>query len=603
MSRLEKETFKLLKVEEDRRRFKEMFWKARDPSPHTPANEYRATYYQRVRYAKTRLEGANSDRGRIYILLGKPKNISTFSGHQRLVECELWHYISNDDSGLVPFMNLLFFRPKDSGRFHLFHPGIHQSNDLLAPFVENQARSPRDAYRMVAMDSEELAQATLSVIPGEVNPNTSYTMGSSNFVLQKIYSLPERDVKKNYIRNFRLPQGYVSVTSSTKEIRGYVDISISQYSGFTFLNYSFMPENLTTSKLAADKHVGKINLSIRIEDLQGQLIFQNERKYDLTLDKSKLSRIRESKIVFRDFIPIIPGVFNVTVTYLNKSTDDFFTTTKKIDTITTLPCLLGFEIRNLTGNKFTSYAANQRMVLSDPRFLFGREDALEGLVFCQSPPRIMLQKSSSNPQPIEIKSSLKEKGCFHFTHPLKDIKDGNYVLSVTSTDGRTYSQKLHILPPYMKKKRSLALEKSDPPTAIHNYIFVLGQEYYYQGKFSKSIEEYKKLPQKLWNGQTLPIIARAYYGLKNYKKVMQLLDRPEVKKDYAILSMLANSAIEEKELIKAAALLKELQKYQDTAEINRLLAAVSLSLGDQKSAKKYFEKAKNLSEQHPVEKD
>ena len=107
ITRMERSVAKLLETVEERKRFQEMFWKARDPNPNTPQNEYKIEYYRRVDYAKRRLGGTNSDRGRIYILLGKPFETENFSGYSNLVDCEIWSYRTGGRDGLFPFMNLI----------------------------------------------------------------------------------------------------------------------------------------------------------------------------------------------------------------------------------------------------------------------------------------------------------------------------------------------------------------------------------------------------------------------------------------------------------------------------------------------------------------
>ena len=72
ITKTERSVFESLQTEEDKKKFQELFWKARDPRPETPQNEYKMEFYRRYKYAETDLEGANSDRGRIYILLGDP---------------------------------------------------------------------------------------------------------------------------------------------------------------------------------------------------------------------------------------------------------------------------------------------------------------------------------------------------------------------------------------------------------------------------------------------------------------------------------------------------------------------------------------------------
>ncbi len=64
---------------EDRGKFIAEFWKRRDPSPQTQANEFRQQYYTRLAVAdkafRAGIPGWMTDRGRIYILLGPPTDV------------------------------------------------------------------------------------------------------------------------------------------------------------------------------------------------------------------------------------------------------------------------------------------------------------------------------------------------------------------------------------------------------------------------------------------------------------------------------------------------------------------------------------------------
>ena len=72
----EKKIFKTLKTDDEREQFIEQFWLRRDPDPDTDVNEYREEYYQRIAYANENfasgIPGWKTDRGRIYIMFGKP---------------------------------------------------------------------------------------------------------------------------------------------------------------------------------------------------------------------------------------------------------------------------------------------------------------------------------------------------------------------------------------------------------------------------------------------------------------------------------------------------------------------------------------------------
>src|SRR2546429_845165 len=75
----EKAAFKRLTTDEERYQFIEQFWLRRDPSPDTVENEFRDEHYERIAYANERFAsgkpGWKTDRGRIYIIQGKPDEI------------------------------------------------------------------------------------------------------------------------------------------------------------------------------------------------------------------------------------------------------------------------------------------------------------------------------------------------------------------------------------------------------------------------------------------------------------------------------------------------------------------------------------------------
>lgn len=72
----ERDAFKKLVTDEEREQFIELFWRRRDPDPDTDENEYREEYYERIAYANEHfasgIPGWKTDRGRIYIMYGKP---------------------------------------------------------------------------------------------------------------------------------------------------------------------------------------------------------------------------------------------------------------------------------------------------------------------------------------------------------------------------------------------------------------------------------------------------------------------------------------------------------------------------------------------------
>jgi GWxTD domain-containing protein len=105
----ERKAFKNLSNDEEREAFIENFWLRRNPNPDSPDNEYREEHYRRIAYANEHYAagkpGWKTDRGRIYIMWGKPDSIDSHpsgGAYQRPMEegggqtstfpFETWHY-------------------------------------------------------------------------------------------------------------------------------------------------------------------------------------------------------------------------------------------------------------------------------------------------------------------------------------------------------------------------------------------------------------------------------------------------------------------------------------------------------------------------------
>jgi GWxTD domain-containing protein len=130
----ERATWKRLKTDEERESFIESFWLRRDPTPDTIDNEYRDEHYERIAYANEHfasgIPGWKTDRGRIYIMYGKPDEIESHpSGgtYDRPIEqgggttstfpFEIWRYRYIE--GIGNEVLLEFVDPSMSGEYHM----------------------------------------------------------------------------------------------------------------------------------------------------------------------------------------------------------------------------------------------------------------------------------------------------------------------------------------------------------------------------------------------------------------------------------------------------------------------------------------------------
>src|SRR5215831_1143508 len=130
----ERATFKRLQTDEEREQFIEQFWLRRDPTPDTVENEFKEDHYARIAYANERfasgIPGWKTDRGRIYILYGKPAEIESHAAggtYERPIQegggttstfpFEIWRYRYIE--GIGNEVILEFVDPTMSGEYHL----------------------------------------------------------------------------------------------------------------------------------------------------------------------------------------------------------------------------------------------------------------------------------------------------------------------------------------------------------------------------------------------------------------------------------------------------------------------------------------------------
>ena len=134
LTQAERDAWKKLQTDDEREKFIEDFWRARDPDPDTEENEFKQEYFERVAYANEHFSsgkpGRLTDRGRIYIKFGKPDEVESHpaggayerpsyegGGSTSTYPFEKWfyRYIPNVRNGV----ELEFVDPTGSGEYRL----------------------------------------------------------------------------------------------------------------------------------------------------------------------------------------------------------------------------------------------------------------------------------------------------------------------------------------------------------------------------------------------------------------------------------------------------------------------------------------------------
>ena len=130
----ERSAFLQLETNEEREQFIEQFWLRRSSNPDLPDNDFKEEHYRRIAYANEHfasgIPGWKTDRGRIYIIWGKPDEIDSHptggtydrpmeegGGSTTTYPWEKWRYRYLE--GVGENVELEFVDPSGSGEYHL----------------------------------------------------------------------------------------------------------------------------------------------------------------------------------------------------------------------------------------------------------------------------------------------------------------------------------------------------------------------------------------------------------------------------------------------------------------------------------------------------
>ncbi|MGB6867486.1 MAG: GWxTD domain-containing protein, partial [Candidatus Aminicenantaceae bacterium] len=310
---LEKDVFLQLDSDRERELFIEAFWKQRDPTPGTPNNEFREEHYKRIQHANytfgrsAPIPGWKTDRGRFYILLGEPNDIERFTGETQIYNLEIWFYQGLTKYGLPAGFHLVFYQKGGSGDYVLYSPVSDGPQALLTSYFGDQA-DYLQAFRKLKQVSPNLAQVSLSLIPGESSRFGRPSL-ASDILINSIQSLPEKEVKDIYAQKFLMYKDVVEVEYTANYIPSDSIVRVlKDDTGHYFVHYSIELEKFSVLEYE-DKYTTSLKINGQITNLEGKTIYQYEASIPIELTEDQLRGITYKPFDLYDMFPLVPGSF------------------------------------------------------------------------------------------------------------------------------------------------------------------------------------------------------------------------------------------------------------------------------------------------------
>ncbi len=315
--RSEKTEFLSLKTDAERDKFIDWFWAIRNPDPDSPDNEYKEEHYRRLAYADDhfsigkRVPGWATERGRIYITLGPPKQMANYQGYSRVRPMQIWFYESPSPA-LPPFFYVVFYKKDSFGDYVTYSPYFDGPKDL----VTERGVTPVSAVKMIQRDlGQEVARTSLSLLPDEpvdtADPRPSM---QSDVMMSQIHDLA------NNAYNVAAIQRRAAMTSVTSrlllggETLGVLTTPLRDEQGSINLHYLMRlkrPEDFSLGKSPDGNYYFSVEARTYVFTSEDKLIFSQERLLKHALTEQQFEQVKHKVFGYEDWLPLAPGHYHL----------------------------------------------------------------------------------------------------------------------------------------------------------------------------------------------------------------------------------------------------------------------------------------------------
>jgi GWxTD domain-containing protein len=316
----ERRAFLQLQTNEEREQFIEEFWQRRNPDPDSVDNPVKEEHYRRIAYTNEHyasgVAGWRTDRGRIYIMYGKPDDLESHTqgetwnrpldqggGETQTYAYEDWtyHYIE----GIGENVELEFVDPSGTGEFRLTTDPSEKDAMLYVPgagltLAEQQGQSSK-AARFTNTDGTHMA-------PSPYGARSSNLDEFSRLELEaKIWTPPA--VK------FKDLEEVVSSRIVRDQIKFDYRFDFLRVAGDTVLVPITIqiPNNQLSFQSKDGVHTATLNLFARVSSLSGRTVQTFEDTIRKDFPDSLLQGSLRTSSIYQKAVPLRPGLYRLDV--------------------------------------------------------------------------------------------------------------------------------------------------------------------------------------------------------------------------------------------------------------------------------------------------
>jgi GWxTD domain-containing protein len=313
----ERQAFLQLETNEEREQFIEAFWLRRSSNPDLPENDFKEEHYRRIAYANEHfasgIPGWKTDRGRIYIIWGKPDEIESHptggtydrpmeegGGSTTTYAWERWRYRYLE--GIQENVELEFVDPSGSGEYHLTMDPSEKDALLHVPgaglsLMESMGMASK-ADRFTRSDGTNMP-TTLGGTPASMNEFNRLELYAK---VQRPPDVKYKDleaiVTSRMVRDqlkFNYRTDFLKVTSDTVLVPITVQI----------------PNNQLSFKAKEGVHSAEVNIFGRVSSLTGKVVQTFEDSVMKDFPDSLFQMSVKQMSIYQKSLPLRPGLYRL----------------------------------------------------------------------------------------------------------------------------------------------------------------------------------------------------------------------------------------------------------------------------------------------------
>ena len=313
----ERNAFLQLETNEEREQFIEQFWLRRSSNPDLPDNDFKEEHYRRIAYANEHfasgIPGWRTDRGRIYIIWGKPDEIESHptggtydrpmeegGGSTTTYPWETWRYRYLE--GIQENVILEFVDPSSSGEYHLTMDPSEKDALTHVPgaglsLLESMGMASK-ADRFSRTDGTTLPTA-LGGTPASMNEFTRLELYAKVQRPPEVkYKDLEAIVTSRMVRDqlkFAYRTDFLKVTSDTILVPVTVQV----------------PNNQLQFKAKEGVHSAELNIFGRVSTLTGRVVQTFEDSVMKDYPDSLFQMAVKQMSIYQKSLPLRPGLYRL----------------------------------------------------------------------------------------------------------------------------------------------------------------------------------------------------------------------------------------------------------------------------------------------------